>query len=97
VRAFFFRAAPLDGPDAVQVADMSAGADVQTESRQELARAEAAIAALPDGLKEAFLLFAVEGLSQKEAAEALGISAKAVELRVFRARKQIKAAMGSED
>jgi RNA polymerase sigma-70 factor (ECF subfamily) len=97
VRSFFFRAMPLEGPGAAQVADEDEGIEARIESRDQLARAEAAIAALPGSLREAFLLFAVEGLSQKEAAEALAVSPKAVEMRVARARRLIKAALGIED
>jgi RNA polymerase sigma-70 factor (ECF subfamily) len=47
----------------------------------------AAIARLPDRLREPLILFAVEGLPQEECAKILKISAKAVEARVYRARK----------
>jgi RNA polymerase sigma-70 factor (ECF subfamily) len=96
VRSFFFRAARLDDA-GVQVADEAERIEVRAESRQELMRVEAAIAALPDALREAFVLFAVEGLSQREVAEALKVSPKAVELRVARARRRIKAQLGIED
>jgi RNA polymerase sigma factor CnrH len=41
-------------------------------------------------LRTALLLFAVEGYSQQECAELLGVSAKAVEARVYRARKRLE-------
>jgi RNA polymerase sigma factor CnrH len=44
---------------------------------------------LPRGLRESLLLTALEGLSHKEAGELLGINAKAVETRVYRAKKQL--------
>ncbi len=97
VRSFFFRAAPLDGPGAAQVADEAERIDARTERREALQRVEAAIAALPEALREAFLLYAMEGLSQKEAAEALRVSPKAVETRVARARRLIKAQLGIEE
>jgi len=95
VRSFFF-AAPLAGPGAVQVADESERIEARAESREELKRVEAAIAALSEGVREAFLLYVVEGLSQQEVAEALKVSPKAVETRVARARRQIKAQLGIE-
>ena len=50
---------------------------------------DAAIAALPAALKDPLVLTAREGLSQKEAGEVLGLSAKAVEVRVYRAKRQL--------
>jgi RNA polymerase sigma-70 factor (ECF subfamily) len=41
-------------------------------------------------LRTALLLFAVEGRSQQECAELLDVSAKAVETRVYRARKRLE-------
>jgi len=49
-----------------------------------------AIAALPEDQREALLLFTVEGMSQAEVAVALGCSAKAVEVRVYRARQTLR-------
>lgn len=54
------------------------------EDEDELARELARPSA---GLKEPLLLTVWEGLSHAEAGEALGLSAKAVESRVYRARK----------
>ena len=45
-----------------------------------------AIAALPAALKEPLILRTIEGLSETETAQALGISNKAVETRLYRAR-----------
>jgi RNA polymerase sigma-70 factor (ECF subfamily) len=49
-----------------------------------------AIAALPASLKEPLILHTVEGLSQAETAQVLGISEKAVETRVYRARARLE-------
>ena len=68
--------------DAAPVAD-------DTQSDGALQRLENAIAKLPRALKEPLILTALEGLSHKEAAELLGISAKAVELRVYRAKRRL--------
>jgi RNA polymerase sigma-70 factor (ECF subfamily) len=54
-----------------------------------LKRLEAAIAELPRALKEPLVLTMLEGLSHKETGEQLGINAKAVETRVYRAKKQL--------
>jgi RNA polymerase sigma-70 factor (ECF subfamily) len=56
-------------------------------SRQHLALLRREIDLLPDTLKEAFILFAVEERTQAECAEILNVSAKTVETRVYRARK----------
>jgi len=49
-----------------------------------------AIEKLPHDLKAALLLFEYQNLSHREVAEALGCSEKAVETRLYRARKQIR-------
>lgn len=60
---------------------------------EELLRLEKAIQALPSDLRDALILFALEGFPQRDCAELLGISAKAVETRVYRARKILAVAM----
>ena len=78
----------LDASDAlrnVAAADRGPAADV--ESHERLANLQKAIEELPHDLRTTLLLFAVEGRSQQECAEILGVSAKAVETRVYRARK----------
>jgi RNA polymerase sigma-70 factor, ECF subfamily len=52
-----------------------------------------AIAALPADLREALLLFAVEDMSHAEIAKTLGCTAKAVEVRIYRARQSLKEAL----
>ncbi|OYW52963.1 MAG: RNA polymerase subunit sigma-24, partial [Rhizobiales bacterium 12-68-15] len=60
-----------------------------TFDRAELARLSRAVSELPATLKETLLLRTVEGLSQAETAAALGISGKAVETRLRRARERL--------
>lgn len=55
--------------------------------KQQLEAVQQEIHKLPDKLKITLILFAVEGNSQARCAEILGVSAKAVEARVYRARK----------
>jgi RNA polymerase sigma factor (sigma-70 family) len=83
---FGFAGAPENRPE---VADPAPAADEAAASRRALARLEAAIASLPRGLKEPLVLTALEGMSHKEAGDVLGLNAKAVETRVYRARKQL--------
>lgn len=58
---------------------------------QEKAQAvQQAIAALPADQREALLLFTVEQMSHAEIATTLGCTAKAVEVRVYKARQQLR-------
>jgi RNA polymerase sigma-70 factor (ECF subfamily) len=50
-----------------------------------------AIARLPQRLRETLLLRTVEGMSQAETAQALSITEKAVETRLYRARQHLSA------
>jgi RNA polymerase sigma-70 factor (ECF subfamily) len=87
VRGFFTRARPIE--EGVHIADGAPGPDAEVEGRRELARARAAIDALPGGLRSVLLLRTIEGMSQAEVAQALGISDKAVETRLYRARAKL--------
>ncbi|MGZ3276086.1 MAG: RNA polymerase sigma factor, partial [Caulobacteraceae bacterium] len=52
---------------------------------------------LPAHLKQALVLTALQGLSQKEAGEVLGVGAKVVEMRAYRARKLLAEALERSD
>lgn len=56
---------------------------------QDAARLDRAIARLPAKLKEPLLLTYFEDMSQQEAGALLGVSAKTIEMRVYRARQQL--------
>ncbi len=88
VRRFFFTAAPLETADTVAAPPTHDG-----PHQARLAALDAAIAALPSALKEPLLLTVFEDLSHAEAASFLGISAKAVETRVYRAKQRLRAAL----
>jgi len=92
VRSFFTRATPL-ASEALQVASDEVPTDRQAADRQALAHAWAALSTIPATLAEPLLLTAVEGLSQAEAGAVLGISAKAVETRIYRARAALRTAL----
>lgn len=78
------------GPEETEaVADSAVGADQALEVSHALKALDKAIAALPAALKEPLVLTVLEGLSQKEAGVFLGLSAKAVEVRVYRAKRQL--------
>jgi RNA polymerase sigma-70 factor (ECF subfamily) len=88
VRRFFAFALPIEA--AATTADDTVPADDQLAVTQELDRTMAAITALPARLKEALVLVAIEGMAQAEAAEILGVSAKTIETRIYRARARLK-------
>jgi RNA polymerase sigma-70 factor (ECF subfamily) len=88
VRRFLSLAIPIGG-EAEAVADDQVAIDAAAADRDELGRVMRAIAALPTNLREALVLRTIEGLSQAETAEALAISEKAVETRVYRARARL--------
>jgi RNA polymerase sigma-70 factor (ECF subfamily) len=88
VRALFAFALPLDStPDPL---DPSADVEREAGDRQELVQVMQAMSRLPARLKEVLVLRAVEGASQAEAAAILGITEKAVETRLRRARNKLQ-------
>ena len=89
VRRFVFSAelAQDEAAYADPVPDLTQAA----ADRQELGRLWKAISELPRNLKEPLILRTIDGLSKAEAAEVLRISEKAVETRVYRARKRLAA------
>lgn len=87
VRRFFTFARPIE--EAGAVADFAPTPEEAAHSQAELKRINAAIAALPANLRDVLMLRAIEGMSQAEAAQILGISEKAVETRLYRARNKL--------
>lgn len=87
VRRMFAFAMPVD--DAGGVADGAVAVDDALGAAQELDRAMRAIGRLPASLKEPLILRTIEDMSQAETARILGISEKAVEMRVYRARMKL--------
>jgi RNA polymerase sigma-70 factor (ECF subfamily) len=91
VRRFFFGAVSIDRAEPI-----AANTEAAPQARhldERLTALDAAIAGLPVGLKEPLLLTVFEGLSHEEAAALLGISAKAVETRVYRAKQRLRDAV----
>jgi RNA polymerase sigma-70 factor (ECF subfamily) len=89
IRRLFQGSTDLQSAEALAVPDGEAGAEDQYDAAEKAQRLHAAIAALPPKLKEPLLLTAIEERSHAEAAEILGLSAKAVEMRVSRARQKL--------
>lgn len=94
VRKFFYAAKTLD--ETTPLPDPSASANPEDNIEFALTGLDRAIAALPAQLKEPLLLTAFEGFSHAAAGETLGISAKAVETRVYRARKLLAEALKAD-
>lgn len=64
--------------------------DTEVSDRQALEQLEMSIATLPEGLKTPLLLSAIEGLSHSEIGSVMGLSTKAVEVRIYRARFRLR-------
>ena len=86
-RVLFGAGRGLEDGAALAEPDRALPADQQVMDRQDMATLDHAIARLPGPLKEALLLTAFDGCSQQEAGRILGVSTKAIETRVHRARK----------
>ena len=87
VRRFFSFALPIEA--AATISDDSIPADQQLSDRAELACVREGIAKLPSAIREPLILRTIEGMTQTETAEILGISEKAVETRLYRARAKL--------
>lgn len=75
--------------EAVPGNELQSNPETMSIADQLLARLDAAIAALPLNLREPLVLTVFEGLAQREVAELLSISEKAVETRIYRARQRL--------
>lgn len=87
VRRFFTGARPID--EALDIRDESATPDEAMQSSREIDRIHRAVAALPAALKDPLLLCAIEEMSHAEAARILGVTPKAIETRLYRARMKL--------
>lgn len=84
-------------PDAGPGASAAAGGPgvlAQLEAGERAARLRAAVAVLPDGLRAAFVLRAVEGWTHAAVAAALGIRVGTAEVRYFRAVRRLRDLLG---
>jgi len=89
VRRLILGERSIDASGAPDYADPAAGPEAASLRTEQLSRLEAAIARLPDRLKEPLILTYLEGCSQQEAAAFLGVSVKTIETRAYRARKRL--------
>ena len=79
-----------------ELADDAAGPEERAERAELLARAQAAVAALPESSRTIVVLRDVEGLSTAEVAAATGLSETAVKVRLFRARERLRASLSDD-
>lgn len=89
VRRLVRGSADLSSPEAMAIPDGADPADQQMDANSELARLNHEMNRLPSHLLAPLLLTAIEGRSQSETAGILGITAKAVETRLARARRKL--------
>ena len=75
--------------DAPDVAANQVSVEQTVSDRVELAEVRRRIAQMPARLREILVLRTIEGLPQAEVAEMLGITEKAVETRLYRARRHL--------
>ena len=87
VRRMIFGSRSSEDGEAQARPDPAAAADQAMMERDRVAELDRAISRLPAALRAPLILTAIEGRSQQEAGEILGITAKSVETRVYRARK----------
>jgi RNA polymerase sigma factor (sigma-70 family) len=91
-RAAWLGASQLD----YSLPDATPGPQDQALDRVALDRARRAINALPNSLRLPLQMTAILGFSQTETAAALGVSVKAVELRIARARDKLRQTLGGD-
>ena len=94
VRYFLFKARPIDDEESRTLVSDQAGPEQSASSSLELASVMRVLDSIDPALREALVLTAFVGLSQVEAAAALGISLKTIEGRVLRARAKLASALG---
>ncbi|WP_339873711.1 RNA polymerase sigma factor [uncultured Brevundimonas sp.] len=87
----------LDAPEAMAVGDDTPGQDAQLDDRRRLEALNRALARLPATLKAPLLLATLEARPHAEIAVILGITPKAVETRIARARRFLAARLEGPD
>jgi RNA polymerase sigma-70 factor, ECF subfamily len=76
---------------------VEAPASVQPDEAAETREVYAAIAALPEGLREALVAIDIVGLSYDEAAKALRVRQGTITSRLFRARQRVASQLRTSD
>ena len=86
-RRLIFGTQRLEDGGSLSEPDGAVPADEVVMNRQNLLVLDRANARLPAALKEALVLTAFDGCSHQQAGDILGVSAKTIETRAYRARK----------
>lgn len=94
------REVPLDplasgNPVSLEPADLRPTPDEAAGQKDRFAVLQRAIDQLPQPLREALILFSLEGKTQKEAADILDTTPKAIETRVYHAKTKLRQWFGS--
>lgn len=97
VRQFFSMALPLTTDIADTTADDVPTFDTVLDDRAALRLTMAAVASLPASLKEPLILSTLDGWSQAAISDLLGISEKAVENRIRRARARLRGLLAASE
>jgi RNA polymerase sigma factor (sigma-70 family) len=97
VRRRFLRFFAAQDSESSTVAEATLTGDDDVVEAERLQRLDRAIAALPHFYKEPLLLTLIGGLSHREAAEQLKTTAKAIEMRIRRARKKLAEAFPEDE
>ena len=79
-----------DEDSGFNFADAAPDPEAIAQSNQAVRHINQSVESLPHKLKTALILFALEDRTQDECAELLGVTAKTVETRVYRARKLLE-------
>lgn len=93
VRRLVFGTRTLESEAVLAKANQGPGAEAILIGRQRQVALDRAIATLPAKLKEPLILTCFEDLSHQAAGELLGVSAKTIETRVYRARRKLSEAL----
>jgi RNA polymerase sigma-70 factor (ECF subfamily) len=86
----------MPGEERASLVDPDAGPEERAERAELLARAQAAVAALPESSRAIVVLRDVEGMSTAEVAAATGLTETAVKVRLFRARERLRASLSDD-
>ena len=78
-----------------RLADVSGTPSEALQSQERAEAVRRAVAALPEDLRQPLILAEWEGKPQAEIAVILNCTVKAVETRIYRARKQLRESLGS--
>jgi RNA polymerase sigma-70 factor (ECF subfamily) len=89
VRATKSRSRGFVAGDFTEVADQSPRQPERMEAKQSIARVDNAVQTLPSELRATLLLRAVEGMSYKDIATAMGVKIGTVMSRLSRARERV--------